>query len=72
LKIKLKVNDEDQEVEANAISVDDLLEELHTASVDQVIVQVNEEFIEQKDFEKAIVADGDVVDILYSMGGGKV
>lgn len=36
-----------------------------------VTVSVNDQFVDQNDFEKTKLADGDEVEFLYFMGGGK-
>ncbi len=37
---------------------------------DYVTVSINDEFIDHKDFDTRELADGDVVEFLYFMGGG--
>jgi sulfur carrier protein len=36
-----------------------------------VSVQINSEFIERENFSKTEIKDGDTVDFLYFMGGGR-
>lgn len=36
-----------------------------------VSVSVNEEFVSQKDFDTRLLQNGDVVEFLYFMGGGR-
>ena len=36
-----------------------------------VTVSVNEEFVEQGGFDSTVLKDGDVVEFLYFMGGGR-
>lgn len=36
-----------------------------------VTASVNEEFVESGDFEGTVLKDGDVIEFLYFMGGGR-
>lgn len=67
---KLIVNGEDQEV-ALPITVTELIKLNNVAQPDMVSVQVNEEFVERADFDTLALKDGDQVDFLYFMGGGR-
>jgi len=71
MKIKIEVNGKEKEVEANAISVANFLVATEVKDPDQVIVQINEDMVERDDFAKTVIEDGDEIDILYSMGGGR-
>ena len=47
-----------------------LIEKENVETPEYVTVSVNDEFIEKADFEKAL-KDGDEVEFLYFMGGGR-
>ena len=48
-----------------------LLEAEAVATPEYVTVAVNEELVDQGDFAGRVLKDGDQVELLYFMGGGK-
>ena len=58
--------------EENPISVLALLEALQVAQREYVTVELNGDILDRGDFEGATVKDGDTVEFLYFMGGGKL
>lgn len=64
------VNGEAQQVTL-PLNVTELVKVLKVESPEMVSVQVNEEFAERNDWDKILIAEGDKVDFLYFMGGGK-
>lgn len=56
---------------AEGISVLKLLEQENVEMPEYVSVSINEEFVKREDFDKRIVEDGDEVEFLYFMGGGR-
>ncbi len=66
---KIIVNGENQDVQL-PLTVAQLIKQNKVTQPEMVSVQVNEEFIEQADFETKQLEDGDFVDFLYFMGGG--
>ena len=68
---KLIVNGEDQEVQLPA-TVADLIKQNNVAQPDMVSVQVNEEFVDREEFATLQLNEGDAVDFLYFMGGGRI
>lgn len=54
-----------------AITLTELLTEQKVVTPEYVTVQLNDQFVERGDFDKITVQDGDVVDFLYFMGGGR-
>lgn len=68
---KVIVNDEHQEVTL-PLSLIELMKLNNVLQPEMVSVQINEEFIPQSDFETTLINDGDVVDFLYFMGGGRI
>lgn len=68
--MKITVNEKLQEVR-DAISIIDLIKENNIGQPEMVSVQLNEEFVDRDDFATTILKDGDIVDFLYFMGGGR-
>lgn len=56
---------------AEGISVLKLLEQENVEMPEYVSVSINEEFVKREDFDKRIVKDGDEVEFMYFMGGGR-
>ena len=65
------VNGKLQAIETENISVIDLIKLNNVQQPDMVSVQLNEEFVLRDNFESTLVKEGDEVDFLYFMGGGK-
>lgn len=59
----------------DGLNVTQLIEKENVETPEYVTVSVNDEFIEKADFEKAdfekALKDGDEVEFLYFMGGGR-
>ncbi len=55
----------------DGLSVSKLIELEQVETPQYVTVSVNEEFIDQEDFETYILKDNDEVEFLYFMGGGR-
>ena len=54
----------------DGLNITQLIEKENVETPEYVTVSVNDEFIEKADFEKAL-KDGDEVEFLYFMGGGR-
>lgn len=67
---KLIINGEDKEVQL-PLTVSELIRQNNVFQPEMVSVQVNEEFVEREDFDSLQLNDGDAVDFLYFMGGGR-
>ncbi|MDR3189378.1 MAG: sulfur carrier protein ThiS [Prevotellaceae bacterium] len=67
---KITVNGKPQEV-ANPTSLAQLMEQNNIAQPDMVSVQLNEEFVQRERYAATALKDGDEVDFLYFMGGGR-
>jgi len=52
-------------------TVDSLLEELDVAQRIYVTVELNGEILDRPDYESMPVREGDVIEFLYFMGGGR-
>ncbi len=68
--MKITVSGEKREV-ADGISVLALIELEQVETPQYVTVSVNEEFIDNGDFDSHILKEGDEVEFLYFMGGGR-
>lgn len=67
---KIYVNGEDKNVNL-PINVTELIEQLLVENPEMVSVQVNEEFAERDEWDDIQLKEGDKVDFLYFMGGGR-
>ena len=68
--MKLTVAGERKEYE-DGISVAKLIEIENVETPEYVTVSINEEFVESGYFASRILNDGDEVEFLYFMGGGR-
>ena len=68
--MKITVSGEKKEV-TDGITVATLIEQEQEETPQYVTVSVNEEFIDQDDFDSHVLKDGDEVEFLYFMGGGR-
>ena len=67
--MQITVAGEKKEVK-DGLTLPELIEQENVETPEYVTVSVNDEFIEKADFEKAL-KDGDEVEFLYFMGGGR-
>jgi sulfur carrier protein len=67
---KIKVNDKEQDLNL-PLSLTELIRLNNILQPDMVSVQINREFVLREKFDETTVNDGDEVDFLYFMGGGK-
>ncbi|MCR5686009.1 MAG: sulfur carrier protein ThiS [Lachnospiraceae bacterium] len=68
--MKITVAGEKKEV-ADDLSVAQLIEQENVETPQYVTVSVNEEFIDAEAFETHQLKEGDEVEFLYFMGGGR-
>jgi sulfur carrier protein len=68
--VKITVNGAPQEIETG-LSVADLLVRNQVEQPDMVSVQLNGEFVQRDRFAGTVFKEGDQVDFLYFMGGGR-
>ena len=68
--MKITVSGEKKEV-ADGITVSALIEQEQVETPQYVTVSVNEEFIDKDDFDTHALKEGDEVEFLYFMGGGR-
>ena len=67
----LTINGGKKEFVDGNLSVIQLLSLEDVKSPDMVSVQLNGEFVNKDDYENVALHNGDVLDFLYFMGGGK-
>ncbi len=68
--MKITVAGEKKEV-ADGISIAALIEQENVETPEYVTVSVNEEFINKEDIPSHTLKEGDEVEFLYFMGGGR-
>ncbi len=68
--MKLSVNGEQAELR-DGLSVSELLVEQNVKMPDMVSVELNGQIVKRSDFQGTALADGDEVEFLYFMGGGR-
>lgn len=61
----------EEKVKAEGITVAKLIIEENVETLEYVTVSVNDEFIEKEKLESYELKDGDNVEFLYFMGGGR-
>ena len=54
----------------DGINLPTLIEKEQIDNAEYVTVTINDEFVEREKFPETIIKDGDVVELLYFMGGG--
>lgn len=67
---KITVNGEVQEVTL-PLTVEELIKQNNVLQPEMVSVQVNESFLDRREFANRQLAEGDEVEFLYFMGGGQ-
>ena len=68
--MKITVAGEKKEVK-NGLTVAELIEAEQVETPEYVTVSINEEFIEKEAFASRVLQEGDEVEFLYFMGGGR-
>ena len=68
---KIIVNGEPQEVEL-PLNLTELIKLNNVEQPDMVSVQVNDDFVDRTEWDALEIKEGDVVDFLYFMGGGRL
>ncbi len=70
--MNLTVNGKPAAIDAKAeLNVTELLTVLNVEQPDYVTVELNGEILERDNFGSTLVRDGDAVEFLYFMGGGR-
>ncbi|MDO4321285.1 MAG: sulfur carrier protein ThiS [Lachnospiraceae bacterium] len=68
--MNITVAGEKKEVK-DGLTVAELIVQEDVETPEYVTVSVNEEFVEKEDFSALTLKDGDVVEFVYFMGGGR-
>jgi sulfur carrier protein len=68
--MKLTINGEAKEI-ADGLTVSQLLTEEKVKMPEMVSVELNEEILDREAFADTALKDGDQVEFLYFMGGGR-
>ena len=68
--MKITVSGEKKEV-ADGLTVSALIEQEQVETPQYVTVSVNEEFIDNESIDSHVLQEGDEVEFLYFMGGGR-
>ena len=68
--MKLNVAGENKEYKGG-LTVKELIALENVETPEYVTVSLNDEFVDQGAFESTTLKDGDVVEFIYFMGGGK-
>lgn len=69
--MKIKINGKDEELNSQTLTVAQVIKDFKVESPDMVSVQLNGEFIKRENFSSQALKDGDEIDFLYFMGGGR-
>ena len=68
--MRITVSGENKEVK-DGITISELIERENVETPEYVSVSVNEEFEQRANFDTKQLKEGDVVEFLYFMGGGR-
>ena len=68
--MKITVSGERKDVK-DGLTIAELIVQENVETPQYVTVSVNEEFVDQGDFETRELSEGDEVEFLYFMGGGR-
>jgi sulfur carrier protein len=66
----IRVNGDKQEIKT-PVTITELIALNNIAQPDMVSVQLNEEFVNREDYGTTELKEGDEIDFLYFMGGGR-
>lgn len=67
---KITVNGEAQEVQL-PLNLTELIKNNNVQQPDMVSVQVNDDFVDRNEWDALQIKEGDSIDFLYFMGGGR-
>lgn len=68
MKIKVAGNEKEYE---QGLTVEQLIAAENVEYAEYVTVTVNDEFVKREDFPTLVIKEGDSVEFLYFMGGGR-
>ena len=67
---KITVNGEAQEVQL-PLNLTELIKQNNVQQPEMVSVQVNDDFVDRNEWDVLQIKEGDSIDFLYFMGGGR-
>ena len=67
---KITVNGEAQEVQL-PLNLTELIKQNNVQQPEMVSVQVNDDFVDRNEWDALQIKEGDSIDFLYFMGGGR-
>jgi len=70
--MKIKINGKEQILDSGNILLQDVLKVAKIDNPQMVTVQLNGEFVAKESFGSRQVKEGDQIDFLYFMGGGRI
>lgn len=70
--MKVKINGKEETIEKNNITVSELLEIKKVKMPEMVTVEHNGEIVDRENFSKTYIKNGDTIEFLYYMGGGRI
>jgi len=68
--MEVTINGKKEEVQANRITVSELLKLKEVKQPETVSVRFNGNFLDRKEFSSTFVVEGDKIEFLYFVGGG--
>jgi sulfur carrier protein len=69
--MEITINGESKSIADTKLSVPELLKLFNVEMPDMVSVQLNQEFVERKNFDTTFIKNEDAIEFLYFMGGGQ-
>lgn len=69
--MRLSINGDSKLFDQNELNISQLLQLENVEQPDMVSVQYNETFLRQNEYETTQLKEGDEINFLYFMGGGK-
>lgn len=69
--MKIKINGEDRVIDQASVTIEDLLKLENVKMPEMVSVEHNGNMVDRENFQTTAVNEGDVIEFLYFMGGGR-
>jgi len=67
--MKITLNNNNEELNENEISVQQLLN-IKKFTFKMLVIKINGNLVKREDYNTAIIVDGDVVDVIHLISGG--
>jgi sulfur carrier protein len=68
--VRIQINGEPREIPQSSLSLNELLDTLSLAP-QRIAVEVNKTIVRRSEWETTVVKDGDQIEIVHFVGGGK-